>query len=117
MSPDSDTIVSPMPGRSSVDSRPRRLAPMSTWVALRARAKSRIAAAASSPTTVWKLPPSSCAVVRSSSSRSGPVWRRPSPRDTYSAVQGAPPSPDGPDPRDAIRARGAASAAPTPDRP
>ena len=77
---------------------------MSTWVALRARAKSRIAAAASSPTTVWKLPPSSCAVVRSSSSRSGPVWRRPSPRDTYSAVQGAPPSPDGPEPREAIRA-------------
>ena len=43
--PRPSTTRSPTPGRSRVETRPRRLAPMTTWVAFSARAKSRIASA------------------------------------------------------------------------
>ena len=81
-----------------MDSRPRRLAPISTWLALTPRATSSSPSAESWATTAWKPPPISSAATRSRSSASGATPVSPSRRLTYTASHSPPAV------RDAIRA-------------
>ena len=58
MSPDSRMMMLPIPGPDSIlASQPRRVAPMTSWVALTECAKSMRVTGMSLPTSWWKVPP------------------------------------------------------------
>jgi hypothetical protein len=77
---------SPTPWENSAASRDRRDRPITIWVALTPTENSRMAAATSSPTAVWKVPPRDSTSVRWATSLvtswAGEPPTTPSPRAT-----------------------------------
>ncbi len=90
MAPASEAIRSPLEPTSSRRSRPWRLTPTTTMVALAPEAKSTTAAGTSSPTTGWKLPPRSATSCWTRAIGSPPCGRSPSVASTCTAISSEP---------------------------